>query len=413
VAKVAQVEGRKVLVCITGGIAAYKVVQVARSLAQMGIDVRVVMTASAERFVGAQTFAAVTGNPVATAIFGAEADAPHVELARDADLAVVAPATANALAKMALGFADDLFSAVMLTARCPVVAAPAMHAEMWEHPATAAHVRTLEARGVTMVGPDSGALSSGDFGPGRMAEPDAIVEAAVLALGRSRALAGRAVLVTAGGTQEPIDPVRFIGNRSSGRMGYAIAETAAARGAEVTLVSGPSQLTAGPGVDVVAVRTAEEMRTAVLKAAPACDIIIKAAAVADFRPQLSAPAKLKKAAGPPEVTLVPTTDILGELGADPGLRKPGGVLIGFAAETEPDPERLAELAVSKRRSKGADVIVANDVGSSDSGFDVPTNRAVIAGPHGVTDVGLVTKQGLAAILIDLVAELVGGRQPPE
>jgi phosphopantothenoylcysteine decarboxylase/phosphopantothenate--cysteine ligase len=401
------VQGRRIVLCVTGGIAAYKVAHVARDLALMGADVRVVMTRSAQHFVGPQTFAALTGNPVSTELFGEGADAPHVELARGADLLVVAPATANAVAKMALGLADDLFSATVLTARCPVLIAPAMHTEMWEHPATQVNVRALMERGVVLIGPESGPLSSGDEGPGRMSEPDGIVTAVAELLERGAQLAGRRILVTAGGTQEPIDPVRFIGNRSSGMMGFKIADEAARRGAKVTLVAGPNNLVQPAGVNVVRVKTAEEMRDAVLAEAPVADAIVKAAAVADFRPEARADQKLKKAEGPPNVTLVPTPDILAELGADPGLRKAGGVLVGFAAETEPDPRRLADLARSKLLSKGADVIVANDVSSPDSGFDVPTNRAVIADRRGVTDVGLVTKTQLAKAVADEIARLIG------
>jgi phosphopantothenoylcysteine decarboxylase / phosphopantothenate---cysteine ligase len=396
------VQGRKIVLCVTGGIAAYKVVFVARSLAEMGADVRVLMTASAHKFVGEQTFAALSGNPVATEMFGPGADVPHVELARGADLVVVAPATANILAKMTAGFADDLVSATLLTATCPVLVAPAMHTEMWENAATQANLEILESRGVTFVGPASGPLSSGDEGPGRMSEPDEIVAAVAEALGRARDLAGRAVVITAGGTQEPIDPVRFIGNRSSGRMGYEIARAAAARGAKVVLVSGPTELPAPPGVERVPVQTAEEMRAAVLDHAPAADVIIKAAAVADFRPESSAAMKLKKAAGPPEVVLIPNRDILSELGHSTEFRREGAILVGFAAETEPDPAALARLAGEKLRSKGADLIVANDVSSPDSGFSVRTNRAVIASREGTTDVGLVTKEKLAEAIIDRI-----------
>ncbi|MDQ3953504.1 MAG: bifunctional phosphopantothenoylcysteine decarboxylase/phosphopantothenate--cysteine ligase CoaBC, partial [Actinomycetota bacterium] len=260
-------QGKKVLVCVTGGIAAYKVPFVVRALAELGADVRVVMTRSAARFVGEQTFAALSGNDVYTELFGARGgrggSVPHVELARSADLVVVAPATANSLAKMALGLADDLFGNVMLTVRCPILVAPAMHTEMWEHAATQEHMAVLRARGVQVVGPESGALSSGDTGPGRMSEPDAIVTAALRLLERAGELEGRRILVTAGGTQEPIDPVRFIGNRSSGLMGYLIAEEAQRRGAKVTLVSGPTNLVVPAGVDLVRVKTAQEMRDAV------------------------------------------------------------------------------------------------------------------------------------------------------
>jgi phosphopantothenoylcysteine decarboxylase/phosphopantothenate--cysteine ligase len=224
-------------------------------------------------------------------------------------------------------------------------------------------------------------------------------------------LADKRVLVTAGGTQEPLDPVRFIGNRSSGRMGFAVARAATARGAKVTLVAGPTELTPPPGVDLVAVKTAAEMREAVLERATIADIIVKAAAVADFRPEISAAKKLKKAAGPPKVVLVPNADILAELGSGRAPRKEGGILVGFAAETEPDPARLAELAQGKRRSKGADLIVANDVSSPDSGFNVRTNRAVIAGPAGVEDLGLVSKDALAEAILDAVLPLLPGPGP--
>ena len=402
----AALQGKKVLLCVTGGIAAYKVAYVARGLAQSGADVRVVMTASAERFVGAQTFASLTGNKVHTALFGEGPDVPHVELARGADLAIVAPATANAIAKMALGISNDLFSATMLTVGCPLLLAPAMHTEMWEHPATQQNIATLGERGVHFVGPVSGALSSGDEGPGRMSEPDDILEAAAEILVRAQDLLGRRLLVTAGGTQEPIDPVRFIGNRSSGLMGIEISRAAHERGAKVTLVIGPSNVPPPAGVDVIRVQTATEMRDAVFAHAADADAIVKAAAVADWRASEHADQKMKKAEGPPQIRLVPTPDILSELGHSDGVRKPGGILVGFAAETEPDPRRLAELAQEKRAGKGADLIVANDVSSPDSGFEVPTNRAVIAGPDGITDVGLVTKRALAEALVDRIVSLL-------
>lgn len=403
------VQGRRVILCVTGGIAAYKIVEVARSLVDLGADVHVVMTASAHRFIGAQTFAALTGHPVATELFSEGSDVPHVELARAADLVLVAPATANSIAKMALGIADDLFSATLLTAASPIVVIPAMHTEMWQHAATQANVETLRSRGVRIVGPAVGALSSGDFGVGRMVEPQEIVAAALETLGRSQDLADRRVVVTAGGTQEPIDPVRYISNRSSGLMGYLIAEEAQRRGAKVTLITGPTQLSLPGGMDVVRVRTAVEMRDAVFGIAADADVIIKAAAVADFRPDWSADQKLKKAAGPPEINLVPAPDILAELGHSQGVRKPGGLLVGFAAETEPDPKRLGQVAEAKRAAKRADMIVANDVGSADSGFEVHTNRAVIADDRGLTDVGLVTKVDLARALIDEVARLLAAQ----
>ena len=377
----------------------------ARELAQLGANLRVVMTPSAMRFVGRQTFAAVSGNPVGTEIFGVGADVTHVELARGAALAIVAPATANALAKMAAGLADDLLSATLLMVTCPVMVAPAMHAEMWQHPATVANVETLSRRGVEVMGPAEGRLISGDEGVGRMVEPAAIVARAVAWFKREGDLQGKSVLITAGGTQEPIDPVRFIGNRSSGLMGFEIAREALERGAKVTLVAGPTTLPPPRGADLVAVTTADEMRDAVLARAPDADVIIKAAAVADFKPARASDRKLKKAHGPPVVELVPTPDILADLGRSPESRKGGSLLVGFAAETEPDPHRLGELASEKRRAKDADVIVANDVASADSGFGARTNRAVIAGPDGIVDLGLVTKSGLAAALLDAIALL--------
>ena len=331
---------------------------------------------------------------------------PHVELARGADLVIVAPATANALAKLAHGFADDLFSATALTARCPVLVAPAMHTEMWENPATQANVAVLHERHIHFVGPEEGALSSGDEGVGRMTEPDQILAAAARVVARSEDLVGRKIVVTAGGTQEPIDPVRFIGNRSSGLMGMEIARAAAARGAKVLLIVGPTNLRPPPETEVIRVKTAQEMRDEVFGAASDADAVIKAAAVADWQADQRADKKLKKAEGPPGIHLVPTPDILAELGSTPSARKPGGILVGFAAETEPDPERLAEVAESKRTSKGADMIVANDVSSPDSGFEVPTNRAVIAAPDGITDVGLVTKSALAEALVDRMVALL-------
>ncbi|HVF52701.1 MAG TPA: bifunctional phosphopantothenoylcysteine decarboxylase/phosphopantothenate--cysteine ligase CoaBC [Actinomycetota bacterium] len=403
---ISQAQGAKILFCVTGGIAAYKAAQAVRDLAELGADVRVVMTQSATRFVGPQTFASLSGNVVATDLFSGGPDVPHVELARGVALAIVAPATANSIAKIAHGFADDLVSATLLTCTCPVLVVPAMHTEMWENTATADNIATLTSRVIHVLGPATGALSSGDVGPGRMVEPAEIVTAALEALGRSSELNGRLVLVTAGGTQEPIDPVRFIGNRSSGLMGYTIARAALRRGAKVVLVSGPTNLSPPPGVDLVRVRTAEEMEREVLRRARDADVIVKAGAVADFKPVESAGHKLKKAEGPPDIELVPTVDILAELGARPDLRKDGGLLVGFAAETEPDAEKLGRLAELKRDSKKADVIVANDVGSHDSGFEVPTNRAVIAGPGGTRDLGLVTKQTLAESLIEEISRIL-------
>lgn len=399
-------QSRKILLCVTGGIAAYKVVQVARDLTELGADVRVIMTPAAERFVGQETFAALTRNPVSTELFDAGPHVPHVELARGADLAIVAPATAHTMSQMALGAAGDLMTATLLMVRCPLLLVPAMHTEMWEHPATVANVSLLEARGAYVLGPARGSLSSGDDGPGRMVEPDEIVSEACRLLLTAQDLAGRSVLITAGGTQEPIDPVRYIGNHSSGRMGYILAAEALARGAKVTLISAPSAVRPPAGVDVVPVGTAREMHDAVVSRAPDVDVVIKAAAVADFTPSAWAAKKIKKDGGPPDIDLEPTTDILAKLGSHPELRKAGGVLVGFAAETEGDATRLGELAEKKRRAKGADVVVANEVGVPDSGFSAETDRAAIASPDGIEELGLITKQALAVALIDKVAKLL-------
>jgi len=394
--------GKKIVLGVSGGIAAYKVVQVARDMTEMGADVRVVMTAGAERFIGAQTFAALTRNPVQKDLFTSAGDVPHVALARGAHLAIVAPATANTIARLAGGLADDILAATFLTVTCPVLVVPAMHTEMWDNAATRHNVSLLAERGYDVLGPASGPLSSGDEGAGRMVEPDAIVQRAAELLGRGQDLAGKRLLITAGGTRESIDPVRYIGNHSSGRMGYTLAEEAARRGAKVILISGASHLRPPAGVEVVKAGTAEQMRTAVLEHASEADVIVKAAAVADFRPQTPEGHKIKKTGGPPVVTLVPTVDILAELGADPALRKPGGLLVGFAAETEPDPDKLAALAEEKRARKGADIVVANTVGVEDSGFEVPTNRAVIATAEGAEHLGLVTKLTLARLLLDRI-----------
>jgi phosphopantothenoylcysteine decarboxylase / phosphopantothenate---cysteine ligase len=399
----------RVILGVSGGIAAYKACEVLRRLTEDGHDVRVIPTESALKFVGAATWAALSGQPVTAEVFDDVHEVPHVALGQRADLVLVVPATADLMARAATGRADDLLTSTLLTARCPVVFAPAMHTEMWEHPATRANVETLRSRGALVIEPAAGRLTGADSGKGRLPEPAAIAAAALDVLHRGTAhpdLAGHHVVVSAGGTREAIDPVRFIGNRSSGLMGVAVADEAARRGAKVTLVAGPQAARPAAGVDVVGVATAEQMRAAVLDAAPDADVIVKAAAVADFKPETAAERKLKKAEGAPGLKLVPTPDILAELGSDPDLRKQRGVLVGFAAETETDPARLGQIAEEKRKSKGADLIVANDVSSPDSGFGARTNRAVIAGPKGVRDVGLVTKNDLAAALMDEVVALV-------
>lgn len=391
--------GRHVMLGVTGGIAAYKAASLARLLVQAGASVQVVMTPSALRFVGPDTFTALTGRPVKSDVFEDVERVLHVRLARDADVAVVAPATANTLAKMALGLADDLLSSALLEARCPIVVAPAMHTGMWEHAATQANLLLLRERGATIVGPEAGELAAGDSGLGRMSEPEDILAAIVEALGRGRDLAGRRVLVTAGPTWEPIDPVRFIGNRSSGRMGWAVAQEAFRRGAAVTLVAGPVGLADPPGVEVVRVETAANMRDAVLSRLDGVDAVVKAAAVADWRPAQTAGEKLKKERGAPLFELVPTTDILKELGE----HEDGFVLVGFAAETGD----LEAAGRRKLREKHLDVVVVNEVGREGTGFGSETDDAMILSAAGDDEpLRTWTKTELAAAICDRLAKLL-------
>jgi len=392
-------DGRRVLLGVTGGVAAYKAAILARLLVADGADVRVVMTDAATRFVGPDTFAALTGHPVHTSLWEAPGTVLHVRLAHGIDLAVVAPATANVLAKLAHGIADDLLTSTLLEARCPIVVAPAMHTGMWEHPATVASTATLESRGVTFVGPVSGPLAAGDEGPGRLAEPEEILAAVRGVAARSSDLDGRRVVVTAGPTHEPIDAVRFVGNRSSGRMGIAVAAEARARGADVTLVLGPGTVAPPSEVHVVRVETAEQMRDAVLRAAADADAVVMAAAVADFRPEAAATGKLKKAAGPPELRLVPTPDVLADLVARARPR----ALVGFAAETDD----LEAEGRRKLEAKDLDLIVVNEVGREGTGFGSETNDAMLLSREG-DDEPLRTwaKRELAAAICDRLAKLL-------
>ena len=397
--------GRRVLLGVTGGIAAYKACILTRLLRLRGASVRVVMTRSAERFVGPATFAALSDHRVYTDLWEEPGTVLHVRLAREADVAVVAPATANVIAKLARGFSDDLLSATLLEFAGPLVVAPAMHTGMWEHPATRKNVRMFEelysARGLRFAGPVHGPLSAGDEGPGRMAEPEAILAEIEDVLLERGDLAGRRIVVTAGPTWEPIDPVRFVGNRSTGKMGFAVAEEAFRRGADVTLVVGPGTLEPPEGPAVARVTTAEEMRDAVLGAASDADAVVMAAAVADFRPEAPAGGKIKKEHGPPVVQLVPTPDILSELGSSKGDR----VLVGFAAETE-DVEAAGR---KKLRAKGVDLLVANEVGHEGTGFGSDTNRAAILAADGQDEpMREWTKRELAAAICDRLAKLLTG-----
>ncbi len=395
--------GKRILLGVTGGIAAYKSALLARLLIGGGAEVQVVMTPAATRFVGPDTFAALTRRPVHSDVFEQTDVVLHVRLAHEAELAVVAPATANVLAKLALGLADDLLTSALLEATCPLVVAPAMHTGMWEHPATQANLEALIRRGVVTVGPGSGPLAAGDEGLGRMAEPEEIFQAVVRRIGRRGAdpdLSGRRILVTAGPTYEPIDPVRFIGNRSSGKMGFKVAAEAAARGATVTLVSGPVALGDPAGVEVVRVETADQMAREVLDRYGTVDAVVMAAAVADWRPNEIARSKLKKDAGPAELKLQTTQDILATL----GKRKEGQILVGFAAEAadDPAPEGRRKLA-----EKNLDLLVANVVGRPGTGFGAGTNQAAILAATG-EDVGLRdwTKAELAGAICDRVVSLL-------
>jgi phosphopantothenoylcysteine decarboxylase / phosphopantothenate---cysteine ligase len=388
-----------VLLGVSGGIAAYKSALVARLLNAAGAEVTAVLTEAATRFIGADTFAALTGEPAYTSLWERPGEVLHVRLAREADVAVVVPATANLLAKLAHGHADDLLTATLLEATCPLVIAPAMHSGMWEHPATQANVEILRDRGVTLVGPATGPLAHGDEGIGRLAEPEDIVAALRGTLG-PQDLAGRRLLITSGPTHEPIDPIRFVGNRSTGKMGGALAAEALGRGAAVTVVLGPGA-SVPPGVEVVAVQTAEEMRDAVLSRFADTDAVVMAAAVADFRPKAIAESKLKKDSGVPELILEPTPDILRELGE----RRTEQVLVGFAAETDD----LEQAGRSKLGSKRLDLVVVNLVGKAGTGFGADTNEAMLLAASG-DDVPLRrwTKHELAGAVIDRVAALLEG-----
>lgn len=392
-----------VVVGITGGIAAYKAVGVVRSLVLAGHDVHVVATENALRFVGRPTLEAISRNLVHSELYEGVAEVRHVAIGQAADLIVIAPATANTIAKLAGGFADDLLGNTILASTAPVVIAPAMHTEMWQHPATVANVATLRARGVTVVGPASGQLTGADSGPGRMAEPDVIVSAALAAVAdpRSRDLAGRRVLVTAGGTREPLDPVRFIGNRSSGRQGVAIAIAAAARGADVTLIAANLEIAAPQSIAVQRVGSTMELADAVTTAARAADVVIMAAAVADYRPETVADAKIKKEVQGDvlDLRLIKNPDILAGL-AD--SRLPGQVIIGFAAETEPDRSALLELGRAKIRRKGSDYLVINRVGWSE-GFATEGNTVVVVDKAGdIVAEASGSKQSVADRILDLL-----------
>ena len=369
-----------VVVGITGGIAAYKAVSVVRALVLAGHDVHVVATENALRFVGRPTLEAISRNPVHSDLYEGVAEVRHVAIGQAADLIVVAPATANTIAKLTAGLADDLLGNTILASTAPVVIAPAMHTEMWQNPATVANIATLRERGITIVGPAVGQLTGRDSGPGRMSEPDDIVAVALAAAAPRRDLAGRRILITAGGTREPLDPVRFIGNRSSGRQGVALASAAAARGAEVTLIAANLEVAEPTGVDVIRVSTTLELADAVAAASETSDVVIMAAAVSDYRPETVADAKItKESQGDTlDLRLDKNPDILAGLAEH---RRPGQIIVGFAAETEPDDTALVERGRAKIARKGSDYLVVNRVGWTE-GFATESNSIVVLSADG-------------------------------
>src|SRR5580700_11037926 len=398
----------KIALGVTGGVAAYKAAELVRRLQQEKLDVQVVMTRSACEFITPLTFAALTGKKVITEMFSAQDSAPanvesaieHIAVAQRIDLLLVAPATADILGKFAHGIADDFLTTLFLATRAPVIVAPAMNVNMWEHPATRANIEILEGRGVKTVPPDKGPLACGMVGNGRLAEPEAIVEAVLAQLHGRNDLAGETILVTAAGTREAIDPVRFLGNRSSGKMGYAVAEEAQRRGARVVLVSGPTALRPSANCELVSVVSAEDMRRAVLGRLDQATIVIKAAAVADYRPRVLAGQKMKRS-GPITIEFEPTEDILREVVVS---KRPGTLVIGFAAETE----NLIEHGRDKLLRKGADAIVLNDVSRPGIGFDSDRNAATFLTTKTAIELPEMTKHELAGRILD---EVIALRRP--
>ncbi len=386
--------GRRIVLGVTGGIAAYKAVEVCRRLVDAGAHVSAILTAGGRRMIGEATLSALASEPVRTSLFDdPDSPIPHTELGRSADLVLVCPATARVLSDMRTGRSAELLTATILATRAPVMVCPAMHTEMWEQPAVQENLAVLAERGVQVVWPAEGRLAGGDVGMGRLAEPETVVSAVLAALGPSD-LDGAKVLVTAGGTREPIDSVRYVGNRSSGRQGHALAAEAVARGAEVVLVT--TQPDSAPaGVRVLPVETAEQMAVACEQEAPDSAVVVMAAAVADFRPETVVDAKLKKRSGAPEVKLVPTVDILAGLGE----AKPcGQILIGFAAETDD----VVANAAAKLAAKNLDLIVANDVSAPSAGFGHPTNEVVVLAADGSRhDVALCDKRDIAKAVFDI------------
>jgi phosphopantothenoylcysteine decarboxylase / phosphopantothenate---cysteine ligase len=392
--------GKRIVLGVTGGIAAYKAVEICRRLVDAGAHVIPVMTSGAKHFLGTTTLSALASEPVQTSLWDEAAPIPHTALGQSADLVLVAPATARVIGAYAAGLSTDLLTNILLATRAPVIVCPAMHTEMWEHPAVADNIATLRRRGVTIVEPDEGRLAGGDSGKGRLATPERIVSEVERVLG-SGALGGLHVVVTAGGTREPIDAVRVIANRSSGKQGYALAAEALALGARVTLVS-TVDLPVPPGATLRAVETAAEMQIEVDQLATFADVVIMAAAVADFRPKVVEDGKIKKDGGVPEIVLEPTPDILAGLGA---RKQSGQILVGFAAETSD----VIANAEAKLRRKNLDLIVANDVSAPHVGFQHETNAVTILGNEGfVRTVALADKRSVARAILECVVELRSG-----
>ena len=391
---------KTIVVGVTGGIAAYKAVEICRRLVDGGAHVIPVMTEGAEHFIGRTTLSALCSEPVQTSLWDEASPIPHTRLGQSADLIVVVPATARLIGAYAAGLSTDLLTNTLLATRAPVVICPAMHTEMWEHPAVQDNLTVLAARGVVVVEPDEGRLAGGDSGKGRLAEPERIIAAIERVLG-PRDLAGVNIVVTAGGTREPIDAVRVIANRSSGKQGYAIAAAAAARGARVTLIS-TAHLPTPADVAIVRVDTAAELQVAVEHAAATADVVIMAAAVADFRPKVSASNKIKKDDGIPDIVLEPTPDILAGLGR---TKRAGQILVGFAAETDD----LVANADAKLRRKNLDLIVANDVSAEGVGFQHDTNAVCLLRPDTpMVTIGLTDKHSIARSVLDCVVEIRSG-----
>jgi phosphopantothenoylcysteine decarboxylase/phosphopantothenate--cysteine ligase len=391
--------GKRIVLGVSGSIAAYKAVGLLRRLTEEGADVSVVMTEAATRFIRPLTFEILSRHPVATDLFESRQEMLHLTLPEQADAVVIAPATANQLAKYALGLADDLLSTLVLNVSCPLILAPAMDGDMWDHPAVKAHRDVLHRRGATILDPEEGPLASGRIGKGRLPDDGVILSAIEQRLLPRRDWAGQRVLVSAGPTQEAIDPVRFISNRSSGKMGYALAHAARERGAEVTLVSGPTALPIPPGVELLPVCTAEEMEKALNSRFAWSTVLVMAAAVADFRPKYFTSKKIKKSSGSLErLELEPTTDILEQL----AKRRTSQILVGFAAETGP----VLPNAIDKLRHKGLDLVVGNNVAAEGAGFGSDTNEAVLVDRTGrVTELGLLPKRLLADRILDAVLAL--------